>query len=278
MRQDFFKKPLCHPFTSSICFIESVVTNRWQFVTLSWAELSVEVSAEDFHALVLFNRRSNRFVCFSTWWSGYPLCGMYALTKIIGCLLTEIDAATTRSHAHWIQLICFFHLLLSMIATPCLLVNIPDSTTMWPWWVSDTSLPWRHVSEINITSHLNRCTSLNSSSSLSLEFIDLVFFCKTMNVVFSCLSSFSFRGEFLLLLPSTSAFEVSVASSCTASASSFSRFLLFSSQAAALWVSLLFVSSSLPVKKTFLLSLLLNDKWILIVFCSFLLYFRHDYS
>ena len=46
---------------------------------------------------------------------------------------------------------------------------------MYPCCVSHTSLFWRHVSEIDITSQSTRCSSLISSSSRSLEPSDIVF-------------------------------------------------------------------------------------------------------
>ena len=123
---------------------------------------------------------------------------MYTLISTTSCLLTEIDIATTRSHAHCIQLILLCHRLFNRIATPCLLVNFPDSTMMWPCCVSHISLLWRHVSEMSIASHSISFSSLNTSSRRSLEFSDLVFFCKTMNVVFFC-AVFRFGHEVRLL-------------------------------------------------------------------------------
>ena len=105
----------------------------------------------------------------------------------------------TRSLTHSTQLIVFFHLLFIMIATPCLLVNLPDSITTCPCSVSQTSLLDRHVSEISTTSHVAPCTSRSNSPNLSLELIDLVFFCRTVNTIFSGLVSFLFGGESLLL-------------------------------------------------------------------------------
>ena len=135
------------------------------------------------------------------WWSGEPLCCMYTLTKVIGYLLTNIDNATTRSQTHCTQLIWFFHLLSSNIANPCLLMNFLDSNMMWPCCVSQISLPWRHVSEIKITSHVTWCNSLNNSSFLSLECMYFMFFCRTMNFAFPSFSSLWVWGETLLLLP-----------------------------------------------------------------------------
>ena len=111
---------------------------------------------------------------------------------------------------------------------------------------------------------------LNNSSSLSLEFIDLMFFCRTMNVVASCLISSWIEGESLLpLLPSTSAFEVYVALSCTASAFSLSRVLCFRHKlphCEYLCSSCLLHSLK---RRLSCCSCLLKEKWILFAFCCF---------
>ena len=88
-----------------------------------------------------------------------------------------------------------------MIATLCLLVNLPDSITTCPCSVSQTSLLGRHVSEIRTMSHFAPCTAQSNSSNLSLELIDLAFFCRTVSAIFSGLVSFSFRGEVLAAAP-----------------------------------------------------------------------------
>ena len=161
-----------------------------------------------------------RFSCSclsqSSWWSLCMFSRHDGLDSHCGHVHTHqhvrllVDWNRHRNHTfacalHPIDLI--FRLLFSNIETPCLLVNFSDSTIMWPCCVSHISLLWRQVSEMNITSHATWCTSLNSSSNLSLEFNDLVFFCRTMNVVFSV---FSLECEadscrcccFLLWLPS----------------------------------------------------------------------------
>ena len=127
---------------------------------------------------------------------------------------------------------------------------------MCPCCVSQISLFWRHVWEINITSRTTWCISLNSSSSLSLEFIDRVFFCKTMNVVLSFNSPLLAWGEaLLLLLPLHSApvVQVLVASDCTASAFSPIFVILFSVPGAALSFSFFVVSFLLLAKNKFVL-------------------------
>ena len=138
---------------------------------------------------------------FLTWWSGYPLCGKYVLIKVIGCLLTDIDAAMTRSLTHSTQLTLFLHLLFTMIATPCLFTKLPDSTTTCPCSDSHISLFGLHVSETTVTSNFAPYTSRNNSSNLSLELIDLLFsFCRTVNATSLGSVSSSFECKPVLLL------------------------------------------------------------------------------
>ena len=88
----------------------------------------------------------------------------------------------TRSLTHSNQFTFYLHLLFAMTATPCLFSNSPDSITTCPCSDSHTSLFGIHVFETIITFHFAPCTSCHNSSILSPELIDLVFFCRTVNV------------------------------------------------------------------------------------------------
>ena len=73
---------------------------------------------------------------------------------------------------------------------------------MCPWCVSQiSSLLTLHVSQIKITCHLYPSTSWVSSSKRSLEFSDLMFFCRTMKVMsFSLFDSLVVLSALILLL------------------------------------------------------------------------------
>ena len=180
-----------------------------------------------------------------------------------------------RSLSQCTHLIWFFHLLFNSIATPCLLTNWPDSTMMCPCCVSHTSLFWRHVSEISITSQSTRYSSLISSSNRSFELNDLMFFCSTVNVVL-CDSSLRLWGEVLLLLPlhspsflkesmssflAASAFPslCGIVSPMPAAASTFSSFLHFLSL----------------VMYCLLLSFILKEIWIRFFSSLFIFFILH---
>ena len=153
------------------------MTDTCLFHSNSRSQFSVEVTSDDMHVFVLFDDTTD-----------------------------HIDAAMTRSLTHSTQFTFCLHLLCKMIATPCLFVNFPDSITMCPWFDSHTSSFDLHVSETNISSHFRTCTSWNNSSILWLEFIDHVFFCRTVNVTSlrSFLASVGCRAMMLLLLRWTS--------------------------------------------------------------------------
>ena len=57
------EKPLSHPFTSAIGFVQCVMTNTCLFNTSSWATLSIEVTSDDFHVPVCADYSAERFVC-----------------------------------------------------------------------------------------------------------------------------------------------------------------------------------------------------------------------
>ena len=68
--QILLKQPLCHPFASAVRIVKCVVTNTWQFNAITWTKFCVGVTSNEFHLLLFVNYFAERFVCFSTWWSG----------------------------------------------------------------------------------------------------------------------------------------------------------------------------------------------------------------
>ena len=222
----------------------------------------------------------------SSWWSS---CIVYLDLMVRIATVRHCTYSSRRSVACWLRSTSQPHVRMRIvpswsdfsnfcIATPCLLANFPDSNIMRPCCVSHISLPWLQVSEINITSRLLVDFVEQFFWSLSLEFINLVFFLQDNE---RCLFGHLFLLEseansccccFFLWLSS-----MSTPSSCTDSASSLSWFFLFLPRAAALWMPLFVVSSLIPVKKTFLLSLLLKKIWIMSVSCFFCVFLR-DYS
>ena len=171
-----------HPITSLVSFVHSVPCPGPNSALKSPPTIGM-------HFLLFVVCFSVVLYIFLTWWSAYTELGEVH-THQFDALVFYHDRCIDGPFVDVLGVDSFLSPLLRLLS------YFPASMKMCFWCVSQISdLSGLHVSLINIAFHLQPSNSHTITSILSLECIDLMFFCSTMSVVsllFS-LSCFSFQ-------------------------------------------------------------------------------------